>query len=66
MMSYAQPVSAISSLPKQTHIGFTNNDGEMQVMWVTSPNKYKHPCVKYGLSKNQLTNTINATFTTYN
>ena len=25
---------------KQIHIGFTNKEGEMQVMWVSNPEKY--------------------------
>lgn len=66
MMKYAEPVATQLTGPKQIHIGFTNIDGEMQVMWITSPDKYKHPCVKYGLEMNNLNMTANATSTTYN
>ena len=47
-------------------MGFTGKDGEMQVMWLTSPDKLNKPCVKYGLSTHQLNETANATWTTYN
>ena len=34
--------------PKQLHLGLTNQDGEMQIMWVTTPEEYSKPIVKYG------------------
>lgn len=34
--------------PKQLHIGLTGNDGEMQVMWISQPDLYPRPIVKYG------------------
>lgn len=66
MMEFAQPVVTGTTGPKQIHLGFTNVDGEMQVMWITSPDKHKHPCVKYGLDAKKLDMTANATYTTYN
>jgi RNA:NAD 2'-phosphotransferase (TPT1/KptA family) len=33
---------------KQIHIGLTDKDGEMQVMWVSTPEFYNKPIVQYG------------------
>jgi hypothetical protein len=30
---------------KQIHIGLTNNEGEMQIMWVSTPEFYNKPVV---------------------
>lgn len=52
--------------PKQLHLGLTGNDGEMQIMWVTQPDRYFKPIVKYGESEHSLKNRVEANWTTYN
>ena len=34
--------------PKQIHIGLTNVEGEMQVMWASTPELYNRPIVEFG------------------
>jgi hypothetical protein len=38
----------------------------MQIMWVTQPDRYFKPIVKYGESEHSLKNTVEANWTTYN
>ena len=52
--------------PKQLHLGYTGSSGEMQIMWVTQPDRYPSPIVKYGLSEHKLNMTAKATWSTYN
>lgn len=52
--------------PKQLHLGLTGNDGEMQIMWVSQPDRYPRPIVKYGESEGKLHMKANATWTSYN
>lgn len=51
---------------KQIHLGLTTNDDEMQVMWVSNPEAYEQPVVKYGLYPSKLEQTVPANITTYN
>lgn len=51
---------------KQIHLGFTNEESEMQVMWVSTPEFYNQPVVEYGRLPTALKHKENGTFTTYN
>jgi hypothetical protein len=51
---------------KQIHLGLTNQDGEMQVMWVSTPEFYNKPVVYYGRIPGMLKEKEYATMTTYN
>lgn len=33
---------------KQIHLGFTDQEAEMQVMWVSTPEVYQQPIVQFG------------------
>jgi Ca2+-binding EF-hand superfamily protein len=46
--------------PKQIHLGLTGNNGEMQVMWITQPDKAFNPVVHYGPNIIGLNNTKKA------
>lgn len=51
---------------KQIHLGLTNKDGEMQVMWVSTPEVYEKPIVQYGRLPTALKHEEPGTYTTYN
>ena len=51
---------------KQIHLGLTNRDGEMQVMWVSTPEKYNRPIVQYGKIPLAMGSEVEGTYTTYN
>lgn len=48
--------------PKQIHLGLTGKDNEMQVMWVTQPDKAFLPVVHYGPNMIDLSTVRNATW----
>lgn len=50
---------------KQIHLGLTDMDGEMQVMWVSNPDKYNKPAVYFGRMPTLIKDYVNATWTTY-
>jgi hypothetical protein len=52
--------------PKQIHIGFTDQEDEMQVMWVTTPELYNQPIVEYGRLPGVMTQKAEGTWITYN
>jgi hypothetical protein len=52
--------------PKQIHLGFTNNDGEMQVIWVSNPEHYNEPVVYYGKLPTNLNQKVTGSWHTYN
>ena len=52
--------------PKQLHIGFTGTDNEMQVMWVTQPEKAIKPVVRYGQDPLHLNEQASAVWNEYN
>lgn len=51
---------------KQIHIGLTENENEMQVMWVSNPEQYSEPAVFFGTFPTKLNQMAKATTTTYN
>ena len=51
---------------KQIHIGFTNNEAEMQIMWVSTPQSYNKPIVQYGRLPGSLHMQQAGTYTSYN
>ncbi len=52
--------------PKQIHIGLTNIEGEMQVMWASSPEFYNKPIVEFGRLPGELKGVVEGTWITYN
>lgn len=52
--------------PKQVHLGLTGQNGEMQVMWVTTPDKALAPVVHYGTNQLNMSAVKNATWEEYN
>lgn len=59
-------VDLIKSGHRQVHIGFTSVEGEMQVMWVTTPDSYPTPVVHYGNFPSKLDKKVYAIASTYN
>jgi acid phosphatase type 7 len=51
---------------KQIHLGLTANEGEMQVMWVSTPEHYNEPIVEYGLIPGMMKQVAEGTYHTYN
>lgn len=51
---------------KQIHLSFTENENEMQVMWVSNPEEYSEPAVFFGDLPTKLNRIGKATTTTYN
>ena len=50
---------------KQIHLGFTENQNEMQVMWVSNPEEYLEPVVLYGEYPTKLNQIKKATISKY-
>lgn len=59
-------VDLIKSGHRQIHLGLTSKEGEMQVIWVTTPDSYKTPVVHYGNFPSQLNRKTFAIISTYN
>ncbi len=57
---------AVHSGPKQIHIGLTNKEGEMQVMWVSTPELYNKPVVEFGKLPGVFSGKVYGNWTTYN
>jgi hypothetical protein len=51
---------------RQIHLGLTSREGEMQVMWVTTPDTCVKPVVHFGKFPSLLNNKVYATTSTYN
>lgn len=51
---------------KQIHLGLTDRDGEMQVIWVSNPEHYEKPVVEFGHFPTRLDQRAQAVISTYN
>lgn len=59
-------MNLIKSGHRQIHLTLTGRDGEMLVMWATTPDSYKTPIVHYGHFPSKMDKKVSAIISTYN